>query len=487
MSSHTVIASLLLAFASVAAAGQVAYDTDFGTNSVANIPIGDNQAAYIHDAALQADGKIVAVGESNPGTGWVVARFNADGSADNSFGVNGLVRTRFIDGGNRSDAAKSVSILGDGKILVGAYTNNFAGRADEGVVLARYTSDGSLDASFDGDGMRLVIDGSTATSQEKSSDMLVQPDGKVLFYDFRSLYRFNADGTADTSFDSDGRVFPVSDSSGGNRLGLQSDGKILATAWGQGASSQPLITRFNTDGSRDTGFGTNGNTQLTGVKPQSGRGEILAVRVLTNNSALMIGYAGGSTSNQQNMWVARILANGAIDTAFGAGSAPAGSVFVPFASRAGNTWEQAFDAIPLSNNRILLGGFMGGGVMAGAVLNSDGSLDTTVTSTVQADMLGTFRITQPSENPLASEVNLRATSLLATTSGDVIFQGYSATAPGDGQGGARVRAVKVLGSSFAEAGPGDNTPDPFSFNDVTDAAVPVTVATIAARSPIKPE
>lgn len=453
-----------------ASAGQVAYDTNFGSNSIANIPVGDNETAYMHDSALQADGKIVAVGESNPGTGWIVARFNADGTPDTGFGSNGLVRTRFIDGGSRSDAAKNVAILGDGKILVGAYTNNFNGNTDEGVVLARYNSDGSLDTSFDSDGLRLVVDGTTATSQEKASDMLVQPDGKILFHDFRSVYRFNADGSADTSFSDDGRVFPVSDFSGGGRLGLQSDGKILVTAWGQGASNQPLITRFNSDGTRDTSFGSNGTTQLTGVKPQSGDGEVFALRVLADDSALMIGYAGGSSANQQNMWVAHILADGAIDTNFGANSAPAGSVFIAFASRAGNTWEQAFDAIPISGNRYLVVGFMGGGVIAGAVLNADGSLDTTVTSTVAADPAGTFRVTQPGGNPLASEVNLRATSVLQTTGGDFILQGYSAAAPGAGQGGTRVRAVKLLGSSLLPPDPVDETPDPFGFTDLDNAA-----------------
>ena len=72
-------------------------------------------------------------------------RYNADGSLDNSFDGDGIVITNF---GGLNVEAKSVAIQTDGKILLGATT--YADYSD--FTLIRYQSDGSLDNSFDRDG-----------------------------------------------------------------------------------------------------------------------------------------------------------------------------------------------------------------------------------------------------------------------------------------------------------------------------------------------
>ena len=98
---------------------------------------------------LQPDGKIVTVGTSHNGSSneIVVMRYAADGSLDATFGTAGVVRT---DVGANHDYGRGVALQSDGRIVIAGYTDN--GPDDEFVVV-RYNPDGSLDTSFDGDGI----------------------------------------------------------------------------------------------------------------------------------------------------------------------------------------------------------------------------------------------------------------------------------------------------------------------------------------------
>ncbi len=108
-----------------------------------NITFFGDDIAY--NVAVQPDGKIVAVGTLNEGTAnsdFLIVRCNGDGSMDNSFGTNGIVTTDFIGG---IDGAREVLIQSDGKIIaIGYATANGAFRFG----LARYNPNGSLDNTF---------------------------------------------------------------------------------------------------------------------------------------------------------------------------------------------------------------------------------------------------------------------------------------------------------------------------------------------------
>lgn len=126
-------------------------DTSFGKGGkVITDFAGFNDEAYA--ATLQADGKILVVGETSTGTStnFALARYNADGTLDTAFGTGGKVTTDFF---GKLDGAASVHIQPNGKIVVtGSVGNN---NSDFGI--ARYNTDGSLDTSFDADG-KLVTD-----------------------------------------------------------------------------------------------------------------------------------------------------------------------------------------------------------------------------------------------------------------------------------------------------------------------------------------
>jgi uncharacterized delta-60 repeat protein len=122
----------------------------------------------------------------------------AAGDLDTSFDANGKVTTDF--GG--FDGAAEVAIQPGGKIVA-------AGSAAGDFALARYNRDGSLDASFDGDGKVTTDFGGVF---EAASAVAIQRDGKIVVagstgaVDDFALARYNRDGSLDTRFDGDGKV-----------------------------------------------------------------------------------------------------------------------------------------------------------------------------------------------------------------------------------------------------------------------------------------
>ena len=153
--------------------------------------------------ALQTDGRIVVAGQSSQfGAGGHIAfaRFNANGSLDNTFDGDGKLTTDF---GSADDWAWRVAIQGDGKIVVaGGFYQESTG---SDFALARYNSDGSLDNTFDGDGKLTTDFGSV---DEDCTGLALQVDGKIVVagysnqgstgYDF-AIARYH--GSTDTDTD----------------------------------------------------------------------------------------------------------------------------------------------------------------------------------------------------------------------------------------------------------------------------------------------
>src|SRR5262249_27855326 len=134
----------------------------------------------------QPDGKIVAVGATaiDQWSYMATVRYNADGTLDNTFNGNGVA---LLDTPDEWDGAASVALQPDGKILVA------------GNVLARYNSDGSLDTTFNGTGWR-TEPGISGYHLGNDGKVAVQGDGKIVVAasgDFRGnnfvVDRFNSD------------------------------------------------------------------------------------------------------------------------------------------------------------------------------------------------------------------------------------------------------------------------------------------------------
>jgi len=147
-------------------------DNSFGTNGIASTTFGSVNAAYA--VALQPDGKIVVAGSSGPASqhDFAVARFDSDGSLDNSFGTGGKVLTTI---GGADDRARSAAVQPDGKILLAGWTH--VSGLDYDFAVVRYNSDGTLDASFGMGGKTIT---SITNNIDRAYSVGLQPDGKVI-------------------------------------------------------------------------------------------------------------------------------------------------------------------------------------------------------------------------------------------------------------------------------------------------------------------
>jgi len=152
-------------------------DTTFGTGGRSHADLGQSESMVA--MTQQVNGKIVCVGDTgNPLYDIAIIRFNADGSLDSSFGDGGKRTIGFAT--DSSEAAKDVTVQPDGKIVVaGAVSIPGAPPPRGDFAVVRLNSDGSLDTSFDSDGMF-----STNLSSYDSSDIayaiVIQPDGKIV-------------------------------------------------------------------------------------------------------------------------------------------------------------------------------------------------------------------------------------------------------------------------------------------------------------------
>jgi uncharacterized delta-60 repeat protein len=118
--------------------------------------------------AVQQDGKIVAAGDSVQG--FALARYNTDGTLDSTFGGDGKVTTELAGG-----IASAVAIQADGKIVAAGETRRASG--DFLFALARYRPNGNLDTTFSGDGkVTTAFQGGLA----QASGVALQQDGKIV-------------------------------------------------------------------------------------------------------------------------------------------------------------------------------------------------------------------------------------------------------------------------------------------------------------------
>ena len=270
-----------------------------------------------HAVAIQPDGKIVAAGQSRDGPAYfAVARFNPDGELDPTFAGDGTVATAFH--GLFGDGANSVAVQADGKIVAAGSSSNAEGTRHD-VALVRYNSDGSRDLTFDGDGKLTTSVGESSSSAQS---VAIQLDGKIVvagqanianYHDF-AVIRYLNDGSLDTTFDGDGiAIASVSNANDWTRaMAIQADGRIVVAGSARsGPNDDFALVRFNADGSLDATFNGDGKV-TTPVLASHDDGNSVAIqpdgRILVAGSA----YNG----SDRDFAVVRYDPDGSLDTTF---------------------------------------------------------------------------------------------------------------------------------------------------------------------------
>jgi uncharacterized delta-60 repeat protein len=204
-------------------------DSGFGQGGTVatHIPGTDYEVAY--SVVVQTDGKIVAAGSANS-SAFALARYNADGNLDSSFGSSGTVVTPFIHG---FAWAYGTALQSDGKIVAAGQCYEASRFLNDGAVLGRYNSDGTLDSSFQPNYPVGLLSNPLSGSYARFNSVVLQSDGEIVAAGTNfDIARYNTDGTPDSSFGNGGTAFGPGGTAFG--LALQSDGKFVATGGGSG-------------------------------------------------------------------------------------------------------------------------------------------------------------------------------------------------------------------------------------------------------------
>jgi uncharacterized delta-60 repeat protein len=162
-------------------------DVDFGGDGKAIVDLGEGANDVAYDVVRQADAKLVVAGIVDPqgatvGGDFLLARFATDGALDTGsldpyldapFGTGGKVTTDF---GGGYDLAHAIAVAPDGRIVVAGYAGASPVEGPDDFALARYNTNGSLDARF-GTGGKLTTD---ISGVDEITDVAVQGDGKIV-------------------------------------------------------------------------------------------------------------------------------------------------------------------------------------------------------------------------------------------------------------------------------------------------------------------
>ncbi len=217
-------------------------DTTFGAGGIVTTQIGIGACAQ--SVVIQSNGQIIVGGFARINSAWEVAlaRYNTDGTLDNSFGINGIVTT--VSG---SESALNCIVLDANENIIGV------GYSDTNTFIARYASSGSLDTTFGASGITLQTVGSTALANA----VALQADGSLVVTGFSdsnlAVLQYTTAGSLDNSFGSNG-IALLSNAQGVDCL-IQSDGDIVAIGMND---SDIMVARYTAAGALDTSWGVLG-------------------------------------------------------------------------------------------------------------------------------------------------------------------------------------------------------------------------------------
>ncbi|MDD4575593.1 MAG: T9SS type A sorting domain-containing protein [Bacteroidales bacterium] len=282
-------------------------DPSFGNNGkvITSITAGQDHAYGI---VVQSDGKIIAAGHSTStitGKDFAMVRYNADGTLDNTFGINGLVTTDLQLGSD--DVAYSIALQADEKIVLAGYSDN---GSNKDAALVRYNTDGIIDSTFGNNG--IVITDFENSQQDEIKVVKIHPLGNIIVggttiisssVSKPVIARYLSNGVLDNSFNNNGirllwitnldyqYLFSVED------LVVQTNGKISAVGWrdfpGMQWDSDYWACRINSDGTMDNTFSSDGVNVYNGSF--NGHDKAFAMLLKPNNNILMAGGGYQST------------------------------------------------------------------------------------------------------------------------------------------------------------------------------------------------
>ena len=268
----------------------------------------------------------------------------------------GVIDPTFGNGGTtaplpNSPVAGATAIQSNGDTVVASTYWTSITHASNHLVLARYTSGGTLDTTFGKNGVVDMTFGPYAVVNVSS--ITIQADGKILVAGGLDgnvnkngatnfgieVFRFNASGSLDTKYGTQGRFDYQPTGAGPNNANdiaidpqgrLVLDVSLINGATGSGIQGVNLV-RVNSNGKLDTTFANNGLDE-TGILHGSGTMLLQSVPTAVDPNGYQILVAGGGPLAPSGVLpryeagIARFSSNGTLDASFGSGGT---TVFLP--------------------------------------------------------------------------------------------------------------------------------------------------------------
>jgi uncharacterized delta-60 repeat protein len=296
-------------------------DQAFGQHGIFKMSI-ESKRIYAKDSLVQPDGKIViavTLSDKNYKESAALVRLKPNGTLDDQFGIGGVVSAKV---GVTTRYGK-IALLPNGKIIVSGWA--YVTSEKNGNIIARYNSDGSLDESFADQGIlffpqgvepsvrviaiganeTIILGGSLTIRRQQQNGAFVTS----VSYEHLFLARIDKNGALDANFGDKGLV--ATDVGGGGHilaLRVQRDGKIVAAGTAKGTAAASLVVaQYNEAGSLDKGFGSDG---VVVREAQDKRYALSNISVLADGKLLVSYFTG------KELLLSRLLPDGRLDSAF---------------------------------------------------------------------------------------------------------------------------------------------------------------------------
>lgn len=239
-------------------------DNSFGTNGNVKLITSPEGITEVRVARATTGDIYILANRPYGGGAFYIYKMNVNGSLDNSFGTNGIIKDSILTGSQTGfEGARDIAVQADGKMLVAGYYHRATPTTEHAAWVIRFNTDGTRDNGFGTNGMATVLGG-----DNKFNKLLIQPDGKILAGGCSGLIaqqqqdwlvaRFNTDGTLDNSFGA--VVIGMQYEEEVKDMALQSDGSvIIGGACGNGNVTFRII-KLTANGLNDPNFGTDVTT-----------------------------------------------------------------------------------------------------------------------------------------------------------------------------------------------------------------------------------
>lgn len=314
-------------FASLFVAGQAIVSPDSTFNGTGrNIFSVGGTLDFGDNIALQPDGKIIMTGASMNLGGTVslgVARLNADGSFDNTFGTAGVSLVGMGGMPSQGGFEPEIVIQPDGKILVCGYGWN---ASDDDMFVCRLLPGGSLDPAF-GTGGIVYANFAAAGQPDAAYALTTDAAGNIYacgstrvggtpFTNDVAIIKLTPSGAFDPAFSGDGKL--LLDLSGswdfGYGIAVRTDGKIIVTGY-SGLPANFFAVRLLPDGSYDPAFGTAGKTTVD-IMGTNSADDCWGMTLSPDGKIVIVGDAFNQSTSAFDAAIVRLTADGAPDITF---------------------------------------------------------------------------------------------------------------------------------------------------------------------------